>query len=100
MNQLAEPATRIPTDATAYKRTPDFTQDSVPDGLLKAHATKAGTWGLIRVLQGELAYRIVDDRRRGAELVLRPGCDGVVEPEILHAVEPVGTVRFYVEFFR
>ena len=100
MSGVAEAASRLPERVTAYGRSPEFTQDSVPASLLKAHSTKQGTWGLIRVIEGELLYRVVDKRRRPIELFLRPGVDGVVEPEILHEVEPAGSVRFFVEFFR
>ena len=34
------------------------------------------------------------------EHVLGPGVEGVVEPEVPHEVEPLGPVRFFVEFLR
>jgi tellurite resistance-related uncharacterized protein len=90
-----------PPDATPYQRTPEFTQATVPPGLLRAHATKAGAWGLIHVLEGRLAYRITDPRRPASELILTPGGEpGIVEPTLVHEVEPLGPVRFYVEFLR
>lgn len=91
----------LPSDVRSYRRTAEFTESTVPAGLLRSHTTKAGAWGLIRVLEGQLAYRITDPRRAPAELVLTPAtAAGVVEPTILHEVEPLGPVRFYVEFFR
>ena len=33
-------------------------------------------------------------------VVLAPGVFGIVEPTVLHEVEPRGTVRFLVEFYR
>jgi tellurite resistance-related uncharacterized protein len=91
----------LPSDAVPYARTADFTESTVPPALLRAHTTKAGAWGLIRVLEGRLAYRITDPRRPPKEMVLSPGGEpGVVEPTILHEVEPLGKVRFYVEFLR
>jgi tellurite resistance-related uncharacterized protein len=91
----------LPTAAQPYKRTAEFTEATVPAGLLRAHSTKAGTWGLIHVLEGRLAYRIRDPRRPAAEAVLSPdAAPGVVEPTILHEVEPLGPVRFFVEFHR
>ena len=91
----------LPTGLTPYRRTDTFTETTVPAGLLKAHSTKAGTWGLIHVLEGRLAYRINDPRRPACDTVLDPAtAPGVVEPTILHAVEPLGPVRFYVEFFK
>ncbi|MCW1383577.1 DUF1971 domain-containing protein [Novosphingobium sp. KCTC 2891] len=91
----------LPSGAQPYKRTPTFTEDSVPAGLLKDHSTKDGTWGLIRVEEGRLRYIITDPRRAADERVLEPGGDpGLVEPTILHRVEPIGSVRFHVEFLR
>ena len=53
------------------------------------------------MLEGRLAYRIGDPHRPATEAVLTPQTDpGVVEPTILHEVEPLGPVRFYVEFHR
>ncbi len=88
----------LPSDVEAYKRTPEFDQDTVPAGLLRRHSTKAGTWGRIRVLEGELLYRVLEPELE--EQLLRPGVDGVVEPEVAHEVEPRGVVRFFVEFLR
>ncbi len=64
----------LPETISAYKKTPVFTAETVPKGLLADHQTKAGTWGLITVLEGELDYTITDASR---------------EPEILHHVLPV-----------
>jgi tellurite resistance-related uncharacterized protein len=78
-----------------------FTQATVPAGLLRAHTTKEGAWALIHVLEGRLAYRIKDPRRPASTVVLTPGGQpGVVEPTILHDIEPLGAVRFFVEFHR
>lgn len=91
----------LPPDVRPYSRSPDFTEVTVPAALRRAHDTKPGVWGLIHVLEGRLAYRVTDPRRPGSETVLTPdGERGVVEPTILHEVEPLGPVRFYVEFHR
>ena len=60
----------IPASATAYKKTPEFTEETVPVGLLKAHQTKEGTWGKINVTEGRLRYRILEPEFE--ELVLSP----------------------------
>jgi tellurite resistance-related uncharacterized protein len=99
--QRQVPATELPPGLESYRRTDVFSEQTIPSGLLRAHATKAGTWGLIQVAEGELSYRIEDERRVPVERRLRAGAPpGVVEPTILHSVEPVGRVRFRVEFFR
>ena len=93
--------TTLPEGLEPYRRTDVFTETTVPAGLLRAHTTKAGAWALIHVLEGRLAYRICDPRRPPSEAVLTPdGSPGVIEPTVLHAVEPLGPVRFQVEFHR
>ncbi len=87
----------LPPDFVAYKRTPEFTEDTVPKGLTHDHSTKAGVWAKIHVLEGKLRYRV---EALGRELELSPETPGIVVPEVLHYVEPVGRVRFFVEFWR
>ena len=91
----------LPPNLSPYRRTAEFTEATVPAGLLRAHTTKAGAWGLIHVLEGRLAYRITDPRRTPSETILTAGGKpGLVEPTLLHEVEPLGPVRFYVEFLQ
>ncbi len=98
MKNTAEHMKSIPDDCIAYKRTPEFNSSTIPQGLLRAHKTKAGTWGRIVVLEGELNYYI--EEPVAEELVLDSSLPGVVEPGMLHHIEPQGDVRFYVEFLR
>jgi tellurite resistance-related uncharacterized protein len=91
----------LPQGVQPYRKTDVFTQATVPAGLLRAHTTKEGAWALIHVLEGRLAYRIKDPRRPASTVILTPdGPPGVVEPTILHDIEPLGAVRFFVEFHR
>jgi tellurite methyltransferase len=46
----------LPDGFAPYKRTPTFTEATVPRGLLETHSTKEGVWGLIHVVEGELEY--------------------------------------------
>lgn len=87
----------VPDDVSAYKRTPTFTEETVPDGLLRDHQTKAGVWGVIHVERGELAYVVPG---RALEVTLDEMTQGIVVPQELHHVRPLGAVRFYVEFWR
>ncbi|MCM8730427.1 DUF1971 domain-containing protein [Hephaestia sp. MAHUQ-44] len=73
----------------------------MPAALRSAHNTKAGSWGLIHVAEGRLRYRVTDPNRAPLEQILTPDTPpGIVEPTILHQVEPLGPVRFHVEFWR
>jgi tellurite resistance-related uncharacterized protein len=87
----------LPEGFVAYKRTPEFTEVTVPKGLTSNHSTKAGVWAKIHVLEGTLRYR-VDKFDRQFEL--SAAAPGIVVPEVLHHVEPLGPVRFFVEFWR
>ena len=49
-----------PDSGEAYRSRPVFTEATVPPGLLRSHRTPPGTWGLIRVLEGRLLYRVFD----------------------------------------
>ncbi len=89
---------KLPLDAIAYRKTPVFTQDTVPTGLLSRHTTKEGSWAKIWVIAGKLRYRIGGDVPE--EHMLTPNSPGIVEPQIPHQVEPLGSVEFYVEFYR
>ena len=88
----------LPEGVSSYASTPEFTEESVPENLLKSHRTRAGTWGRIVVLEGRLRYRVLEPELRACEL--SPGNPGLVEPEIPHEVEPMGRVRFRVDFYR
>lgn len=93
--------TKLPDGLEPYKRTPTFTEDTVPAGLLSEHSTKDGVWGLIKVEEGSLRYVVTDPRRAPTQTLLTPeGEFGIVEPTILHRVEPIGAVRFHVQFLR
>lgn len=87
----------LPQHVAAYKRTPLFTETTVPPGLLKDHATKTGVWGVIHVTEGRLRYVIP---ARNAEHVLDPSRTGIIMPTEPHRVEPLGQVSFFVEFHR
>ncbi|MDJ0705057.1 MAG: DUF1971 domain-containing protein [Leptolyngbyaceae cyanobacterium MO_188.B28] len=88
----------LPARAKSYRKTPIFTQDTVPPALLKRHTTKAGSWGKIWVISGQLGYRILTDPPE--DHMLTPESPGIVEPQTPHQVEPLGAVEFYVEFYR
>jgi tellurite methyltransferase len=87
----------LPDSFVAYKRTSEFTEASVPDALRKDHSTKSGVWAKIRVMEGKLRYRV---QALNVDMELSPDKLGIVVPEVLHNVEPLGPVRFFVEFYR
>lgn len=91
-NQFREP----PPSAVPYKRTPVFDENTLPAGLRREHRTKAGVWGVIRVLDGRLRYQVLEPP---SEAILEPGRPGLICPDEPHRVEPLGPMRMQVEFY-
>jgi tellurite resistance-related uncharacterized protein len=99
MIHLVERASQFrerPPAAIPYERTAVFNEDTLPAGLRREHRTKPGVWGVIRVLDGRVRYRVLDPV---SELILEPGHPGLVRPDQPHFVEPLGSVRIQIEFY-
>jgi tellurite resistance-related uncharacterized protein len=79
----------------AYRSTPVFDEVTLPAALRADHRTKAGAWGVIHVLEGQLRLTMIDPP--GSQM-LTPGCPGLVNPGQTHFVTPVGAVRMCVDF--
>jgi tellurite resistance-related uncharacterized protein len=79
-----------------YKSTPVFDETTLPVALRNEHRTKAGVWGVIRVLEGRVRYRVLDPV---SETILDPQNPGIVLPNQPHLVEPLGVIRMQVEFY-
>jgi tellurite resistance-related uncharacterized protein len=80
-----------------YRTTPVFDESTLPAGLRRVHSTKAGVWGLVRMLEGRLRLSFPET---GRDLVLRPGEPGLLQPCEPHSVEPLSPFRMQVEFYR
>jgi tellurite resistance-related uncharacterized protein len=87
----------LPDHFIPYKRTAEFNEESVPAALKKDHSTKTGVWAKITVTRGNLLYRVPS---LGKETTLSVDRIGIVLPEVLHNVEPVGSASFFVEFYK
>lgn len=85
----------VPT-SKPYRSTPVFDDQTLPAALRKAHTTKQGVWGVIRVLEGCVRYRV---EAQDHDVILSPGTPGLVRPQEPHHVEPVGPMRMQVEFY-
>lgn len=84
-------------DPKSHKSTPVFTEATLPDALQKAHSVKAGTWGLLELIAGELIYVI---EQSGESRHMRAGDVQIIEPEQLHHVELKGPMQMQVHFYR
>lgn len=80
-----------------YATSPIFDEQSLPDALRNDHCTKAGTWGLLRVLDGEVRLMFVDPP---SEHLVTPGNPVVIPPQATHYVVPLGCITMQVEFYR
>ena len=88
----------LPERVSHYRSTPVFDETSVPKGLLRDHQTKRGVWGQIRVLHGELEYCVTTPFAHRQRIT--PETRGIIAPETLHYVTPLGAVSFCVEFLK
>ncbi len=87
----ATPGRSIP-----YKSTPVFDEHTLPAALRKEHRTKPGVWGVIRVLDGQLRYHVLEP---ASETILDSAHPGLVRPDQPHCVESLGPMRMQVEFY-
>ena len=83
--------------AVPYKCTPVFDEHTLPAGLRREHRTKPGVWGVIRVLEGRVQYKVLDPE---SEVILDAEHPGLVLPDAPHSVEPLGPMRMLVEFYK
>ena len=91
--------TQLPPGLTCYKRTAEFTIETVPQALLSTHRVKPGVWALLRVLRGHVRY--CRDGETADSMVVAPGGAAVIEPNMPHHVELLDAdSTFFVEFHR
>ncbi len=77
--------------------TPEFTQDTIPDGLRAAHALAPGRWGLLNVIEGSLVFV---DEATGVEEQLPAPSTKAIFPEVHHHVRVSGPVVCRIDFYR
>jgi tellurite resistance-related uncharacterized protein len=80
-----------------YGASPIFDELSLPDKLRNEHSTKAGTWGLLRVLEGEVELIFLDPPSRRLVTVDDPA---PIPPKSPHFVKLTGPMKMQVEFYR
>jgi len=87
------PDTRAPEP---YRSTSIFDETTLPAALRRAHRTKPGVWGVIRILQGELKLCFTEPPE---QRILSPGADGLLEPDQSHFVQTEGPMRMQIDFY-
>ena len=83
-------------NALPYRTTPVFDEHSLPAALRGEHSTKAGVWGVIRVLEGRVRLTWIEP---AGEQWLTPASPGLVLPAQPHFVTPDGPMKMQVEFY-
>ncbi|MFT4929986.1 MAG: tellurite resistance-related uncharacterized protein [Phenylobacterium sp.] len=80
---------QIPQDYVNYKSTPVYTSENVPKIFLHLHNTKAGVYGKICVLSGQLKFYGFVNRRGEVEkeLVIDTNEVAISSPQYWHKVE-------------
>ena len=86
----------LPDGLVLHRVTATWDEQSMPVGLRRAHRVAAGTWGNIRVLEGALRFTAATQPR--IDVVIAAGAAQAIPPDVVHEVEPQGSVRFFVEF--
>jgi len=79
-----------------YRSTPVFDENSLPAALRGRHSTKAGVWGVVRVIEGRVRLTFLEPQ---SQVELDPDTPGIVLPEQPHFVEPIGPMRMRVDFY-
>lgn len=74
-----------------------FDEQTLPDALRNDHRTKPGTWGLLRVLEGEVQLIFLDPP---SEHRVTPTSPAIIPPAATHHVVPLGRMTMQVEFYR
>jgi tellurite resistance-related uncharacterized protein len=82
---------------TPYASSPIFDEQSLPDALRNDHRTKDGTWGLLRVLAGEVRLVFIDPP---SQVLVTPETPALIPPQATHFVELLGKMTMQVEFYK
>jgi tellurite methyltransferase len=87
----------LPDDLTLVRTTAEWDEHTVPAGLRRDHRVASGVWGRIVVVDG--ALRFVAATEPPTDVTLRAGDTQPIPPDVAHHVDPLGAVRFAVEFW-
>lgn len=68
----------MPEGLESYKRSPNFTPESLPAAFKSTHTLKHGTWGLLRVRSGAIVF--TQDTTPSQTVLLRAGEQLVIPP--------------------
>jgi tellurite resistance-related uncharacterized protein len=84
----------LPEDLVVARTAGPFDEDTLPAGLRRTHLVADRTWGLLRVLEGNVAFNALDVDR-----ALVAGDEQPIPPGVPHRLGLDGPVRLEVDFF-
>ncbi len=88
----------LPHGLSLARTTAEFTDETVPKGLLRRHHIAPGVWGNIVVSRGSLDFAFEDSL--GAVRSVAAGDTLAIPPERNHRVLLTGPVTFVIEFYK
>lgn len=97
MTTCARP-TSIPEDAARLRVAGPFDQDSLPAGLRRDHSLKAGSWGRLLLIEGEIEFHWDDSA--GGSVKLQAPAEIVVPPTVVHHLAGEGPFLLLIVFYR
>lgn len=89
-------AYHLPDGLVLTRTTAEFTHESAPSGLRRAHLVAAGVWGRLVVSDGEIGFVFEDEPERVVDV--RAGSHVVIPPDTPHHVITREGCRFVIEF--
>lgn len=79
------------------RTTPEFTHESTPEGLRRAHRIATGVWGRLHVREGHVDFIFEDDTNTPIAVMAGEHVD--IPPDTPHHVVTRPGCRFAVEFY-
>ncbi len=86
----------LPDGLRLIRSTPEWSELTMPAGLRQAHRVSQGTWGRIVVHRGQL--RFLARTEPELAVVVVAGSNQAIPPEVVHQVQPLGSVSFSIDF--
>jgi tellurite resistance-related uncharacterized protein len=90
--------TMMPTDLELAHTSKEFTDRTVPPGLLRAHQLASDVWGRLCVRSGHVLFSF--EASSNDPIVVSEGGHVDIPPDVRHHVEPQADARFVIEFYR
>lgn len=88
----------LPDDVELVRTTDEWTPQSAPVGLRRAHRVADGVWGRLVVRSGSVDFVFEDEPDH--VITVRAGQSQVIPPQLPHHVEFTGEATFAIEFHR